>query len=318
MTELKTFLVALYDALSEAETEAFVHGRDRLLDLVEGEQVPRDVSVPVYHATNMNVSLDVGLAVEQTEAGTEIYITDSSEDDSTLSFDAEVFDLIEEEDIETLDYDDIVSEYPGEFPGSSDVGESSGAGMEGDNMPDDNGTGEESAEDEQEGKEESTDGEREEEAGSRRVDTVEGIGRPAADILERSGIETVADLMGRTPEELREIVGEGEEEAVSPEEVNSWLRAAENAAEWVADRTLEQPVESIDGIGPTYGERLQDAGVGTLPDLARREPEEIAGVVSTDTHAVTPEQTAQWIEQAERRLRTFGERTEQHRRREDT
>lgn len=339
MTELKTFLVALYDALSEAETEAFVHGRERYLELAEREEVPRDISVPVYHAADLNVSLDVGIVAEETESGTEIRITESSEDDSTLSFNAEVFDLIEEGDIQTIDYDDLVSEYPGQFPAVSDIDESNDGTIE--NIPESVEGDEEQQREKKEGEkqqdeerqekdreeqqekeheeekqqeedqeeekqrekeEEKRKKEEQEEPERRSVRRVEGIDRSGVDVLERSGVETVADIMGRTPEELREMVGE--EEPVSPERADSWIRAAATEAASGTEETLEQSVESIDGIGPAYGERLADAGIETLLDLIQEQPEEVAAAVSTDTHAVSPERAEQWIEQVRRQFRT--------------
>jgi len=335
MTELKTFLVALYDALSEAETEAFIHGRERYLELAEREEVPRDISVPVYHAADLNVSLDVGIVAEETESGTEIRITESSEDDSTLSFNAEVFDLIEEGDIQTIDYDDLVSEYPGEFPAVSDTDESNVGtiedvpeSVEGDEEQQREGKKEqqdeeqldeerqekdreergqeeheeEKLQEENQEEEEQREKEEQEEPERRSVRRVEGIDRSGVDVLERSGVETVADIMGRTPEELREIVGE--EEPVSPERADSWIRAAATEAASGVEETLEQSVESIDGIGPAYGERLADAGIETLLDLIQEQPEEVAATVSTDTHAVSPERAEQWIGQVRRQFRT--------------
>lgn len=305
MTELKTFLVALYDALSEAETEAFVHGRERYLELAEREQVPRDISVPVYHAADLNVSLDVGVVAEETESGTEIRITDSTEDDSTLSFNAEVFDLIEEGDIQTIDYADLVSEYPGEFPAVPDI--------DGSTLDETEDTPESVEDDEEQQPEEEQDEEQQEEKREEEQDEQEGqqegeggpgggeevIDRPGMDVLGGSGMETVAEILGRTQEELQEIVDE--EVSDSMEGIDSWIREAATEAE----ETLDQSVEVVDGIGPAYRERLADAGVETLLDLVQRQPDEVAAAVSTDTHAVSAERAAQWIEQGRRQIRAI-------------
>lgn len=314
MTELTDFLVALYDALSEAETEAFVHGRERFLELAEREEVPRDVSVPVYHAADLNVSLDVGVVAEETESGTEVRITDDTEDDSTVSFNAEVFDLIEKGDVQTIDYDDLVAAYPEEFPVVPDTGGSTIGGTE-----DTSGSVGETAEqqgdneeqqaddrDEPENDRDDRDGKGENPTGEsgRSVEGIEGIDRSSVDVLERSGIKTAADIIGRTPEDLREIVSE--ETPVSIDRVDDWIQAAATETASTGDEMLEQSVRSIDGIGPAYTERLAEAGVETVLDLIRADPDEMAAAVSTDDHSVSPESVEHWIEHGRKRILAAG------------
>ena len=72
MTELTAFLASVYDSFSEAEMQALQHGRTRLADLLESGAVPENVAVPVYHASEVQVTLDVGLVAEETDDGMEV------------------------------------------------------------------------------------------------------------------------------------------------------------------------------------------------------------------------------------------------------
>lgn len=100
MTELRHFLTSLYDAASEAEMQALLNGRQRLRRMVESGEFADDVSLPVYHATDLSVSLDVGLEARETKRGIQVFVTEPSADDQTeLGFDLEVYDFLKAEDL---------------------------------------------------------------------------------------------------------------------------------------------------------------------------------------------------------------------------
>jgi len=69
--------------------------------------------------------------------------------------------------------------------------------------------------------------------------------------------------------------------------------------DWFAERSgveLEPPeldLEAVDGIGPTYADRLRDSGVETLTELANADAADVAAV--TD---VSEKRVGDWIEQA--------------------
>ncbi len=64
--------------------------------------------------------------------------------------------------------------------------------------------------------------------------------------------------------------------------------------EWFEEKSTGADVETVSGIGPTYSERLHEAGVETVDDLTEREAEELAGI------AETSESRAQdWLAQIE-------------------
>lgn len=54
------------------------------------------------------------------------------------------------------------------------------------------------------------------------------------------------------------------------------------------------PVDEINGIGPTYSGRLDEAGIGTVPELAGSDPATVA-----DAAQVSESRASNWIEQAE-------------------
>lgn len=67
----------------------------------------------------------------------------------------------------------------------------------------------------------------------------------------------------------------------------------EPAPEEPADVDESPSVEEIDGIGPTYAERLTDAGIETIADLAASDVETVAA--ATDA---SPSRVEDWVAQA--------------------
>ena len=58
---------------------------------------------------------------------------------------------------------------------------------------------------------------------------------------------------------------------------------------------LADDLTEINGVGPAYAERLRDAGVSSFGDLVRADVDVIADAID-----VSPEQVADWVEQARR------------------
>lgn len=108
MTELDRFLAGVYDALAEAEMQAMQHGQRRLKQAIEEEAVPEDARLPVYHATDVQVRLKVGLEAEETDETAEIFVTSWQDDDvPALSFDVEVYDLLGRKDLSQIEVGDV-------------------------------------------------------------------------------------------------------------------------------------------------------------------------------------------------------------------
>lgn len=61
----------------------------------------------------------------------------------------------------------------------------------------------------------------------------------------------------------------------------------------------DEPVDSIKGIGSAYAQRLADAGVDSVSELARADPEELASATDLGTGRV-----GKWIERARARTET--------------
>jgi phage tail-like protein len=68
-----------------------------------------------------------------------------------------------------------------------------------------------------------------------------------------------------------------------------------------------EPLESIDGIGPTRADRLRAAGVRTLTDLEVLSPVAVAAVVSSPERPVGPTEAATWVESAAERAPAWTE-----------
>lgn len=270
MTELRTFLEALYESFADAEVQALEHGRARYLELVERGAIPPDGSVPVYHAADVSVSLDVGLEAEPTKDGMELYVTESSPEDETgMSISVELFDLIDADDFPDLEYEDIVD---GPLPGGPGGG---------DGLPE-----------------------------SQSVDAVRGIGPQFSNDLEAAGIESIADLVAHSPEQLAKVVS-ADGAVVSADRTRDWIEQARGMIAVLSGGA--QPVEFVDDIGPTFGSRLREHDVETLSDLVDRSPDELAEMVATESRGISTERAAEWLEEADSlldELKSAGESTD--------
>lgn len=313
MTELRAFLASLYDSLSEAELQALRHGQVRLAELLAEGGAPEDVSVPVYHASDVEVTLDVGLRAEETETGTEMYVTEADPDDaSSLVFTVELFDLVERGDLEDLDYEDIL----GDDSGPPTVAENSSAGPT--RTPDEDVSRDESGgEDQRDGAEDGADGD-ESEGGDEDGDGDSSVTIPPVSViddlrprhrerLEAAGVARLTDLAERSPEDIAEVVGDDD---VSVDRAAAWRDEARGLSAVLAERGADLPVELVDGIGPTYGSRLRERGVDDLSALLERSPETIAEMASTETSTVSADRAREWVEEARVTVQALGEREE--------
>ncbi|WP_436907460.1 class III poly(R)-hydroxyalkanoic acid synthase subunit PhaC [Halosimplex marinum] len=108
--------------------------------------------------------------------------------------------------------------------------------------------------------------------------------------------------------ETAEEEAEGAADAADPDDVTAAEEAVEEDAaedgpaaeeEAVAETTAEgEPdspdIEGVDGIGPTYADRLRDAGIETVADLTASDVEEVAEVTGAPVSRVED-----WFEQVE-------------------
>jgi len=261
MTELKTFLASLYDTFSAAEMTALRHGHARLAELLERKAVPEDAALPVYHASEVDVTLDVGLVAEETEDGMELFVTRPEEGDGTeLSVTVDLFEVIEREDLGKLDYEDLV----GKNVATDERGRTT----------DDANAGRTAAP----------------------IDALDVIDAQYRSQLKSSGIERLSDLAERSPGEIAGLVAEAD---VTSERALEWIDEAHELASAIEERGTELPVELIDGIGSTFGRRLREADIESVEQLLDRSPEEVAEIVSTATTTVPPDRTAAWLDRAE-------------------
>jgi predicted flap endonuclease-1-like 5' DNA nuclease len=265
MTELTAFLASVYDSFSEAEMQALQHGQDRLAELLAVGAIPDDATVPVYHASQVAVTLDVGLVAEETADGTTVFVTEADEADaSELAFTVDLFELLDESDLDGLD---VADGAPRDEPSPA--------------VPP--STGKPST------------------VANESIDVVEGIDPEYREVLEAAGVERLTDLVDRSPYALADaIAAEGVD--VSPERTAEWLDEARGLIALLSEREGDLPVELVDGIGPVFGKRLRAAGVAELSGLADRSPAELAALVSTDSVTVSADRTAEWIEAAAAKL----------------
>jgi len=85
--------------------------------------------------------------------------------------------------------------------------------------------------------------------------------------------------------------GETADTATPDEEAASSAAASDDSDAGEEDTSV--PVEEINGIGPTYADRLSAAGIETVADLADSDAETVADAAET-----TPSRVEDWLAQA--------------------
>ena len=109
---------------------------------------------------------------------------------------------------------------------------------------------------------------------------------------EKSEADEEEEDADASVESIQEQAQEAVEETESEE-----TEASEETVESEADTASEEdvgaePVDTVSGIGPTYAERLEDAGIETTADLAEYDAEELAEIAETSDSS-----TADWLDQ---------------------
>lgn len=119
---------------------------------------------------------------------------------------------------------------------------------------------------------------------------IEGIGEAYAEKLQGAGVATTEALLkqGATPKGRQEIA---EKSGVGDKLILKWVNRAD--------------LFRVKGIGEEYADLLEVAGVDTIPDLARRNPENLYQKmieVNQEKKLVrklpSQPQVSDWIEQA--------------------
>lgn len=125
-----------------------------------------------------------------------------------------------------------------------------------------------------------------------KIEDIEGIGPAYAKKLAEAGIKTTDDLLaaGATPK--------GREELAAKTGISSKL-----ILEWVNLADLFR----IKGIGEEYSDLLEEAGVDTVVELAKRDPENLhAKILEVNEkkklvrRPPTLKQVKDWVEQAKK------------------
>lgn len=244
MTELEEFLTALYDSIAEAEVQALQHGHRRLEEALEAGVISEDASLPVYHATDIEVDLDVGLKAKIENGQTKLIITEESERaeeaPSGLQFDLEVFDLLDRADLEPRDRPDdrkdeagptsshrvqlkpptveeadveSESEYDRERGSETETRSKTETEIDGTEEPDDGGETDSASRPEDDDIDEAdAETDADEPAEEPTTDppdltVLTGIGEAKAKSLRAAGFETLADVRAASPEDLATVDG---------------------------------------------------------------------------------------------------------------
>ena len=137
------------------------------------------------------------------------------------------------------------------------------------------------------------------------LQAVDGIGPTYANRLRDAGVADLSDLLDLTPEEVSSVVS-AESLDVPPAWTSEWIDTARALIDDRPDAGALD-VETVDGIGPIYGDRLRRVGIDTLGDLVASTAEELAAVASRETVTVSTDRTGAWLGQAKRLLADRGD-----------
>ncbi|MHA1614828.1 MAG: DUF4332 domain-containing protein [Candidatus Thorarchaeota archaeon] len=97
-----------------------------------------------------------------------------------------------------------------------------------------------------------------------------------------------ADEFGKPEKLMRRPEVEKKPEPTEPNEAHTELYVP--AVEKPAAPLTDLPIESIEGIGPVYGEKLRNAGIPTVAEMLAADPENVANICD-----VNVEQAERWI-----------------------
>jgi len=121
---------------------------------------------------------------------------------------------------------------------------------------------------------------------------IEGIGPVHAETLKKQGLKTTEDLLkaGATPKGRDDLAAAT---GISGQLILRWVNMAD--------------LFRLKGVGEEYSDLLEAAGVDTVPELAQRNPANLAAKMAEVNEAKnlvrrvpTEEQVAAWVAEAEK------------------
>lgn len=140
---------------------------------------------------------------------------------------------------------------------------------------------------------------------------IEGVGPKAAEALHAAGINSFADMAGKSAEELKEIL-DAADGSFNALVTDTWAQQAQLAADgkWDELQALQDELKGgkevtpddlakIEGIGPKAAEALIAAGIKTFADVAKKTPEQLKEVLDAadgSFNALVPDT---WPQQAQ-------------------
>ncbi len=128
---------------------------------------------------------------------------------------------------------------------------------------------------------------------------IKGIGARFAAILGEAGINSFRQLADTTPDALQAIVQAPEWRKV---DYSAWIQQARELADAPAPISTGDDLTELDGIGPAYATRLQDAGIDSFAALAASDAATLGAIIQAPAWR-QPDYGA-WIAQAQARVQS--------------
>ena len=107
-------------------------------------------------------------------------------------------------------------------------------------------------------------------------------GSAESEPAETKRVEDAGETVVENGDTETEVDTDDAETEVDTDDTETELDTDDEGVDEVAES-----VEAVTGIGPTYGGRLADAGIGTVAELAETEPEEVAEVAEVSESRAT-------------------------------
>jgi predicted flap endonuclease-1-like 5' DNA nuclease len=115
------------------------------------------------------------------------------------------------------------------------------------------------------------------------ITDIEGIGLVNAKKLKRIGVRSTGALLkyGKTTKRLKELASAT---GISADRILKWVNRAD--------------LMRIRGIGPKYAELLEEAGVNTVTELAKRDPKVLLKKINNQRVSLSEKLLRSWVTQA--------------------
>jgi predicted flap endonuclease-1-like 5' DNA nuclease len=108
--------------------------------------------------------------------------------------------------------------------------------------------------------------------------SIKGIGPVSENMLVHAGFLDVKSISETTPKHLSELVN------ITIKKATTWIKNAKEATGDIPIARKAFNFTKIEGIGPTYRNRIVEAGITSIEELLAKSVDEVAIITKTNTN----------------------------------